>query len=124
MHQHSCAHTLYDADEVPTLRELIVLKYDEEGETKRVSILNEASHKWKDVAGLICDDPNKTNTLEQQHPGRPYDCLRQALIDDFLNVKPEGYSQDWNGLIELLKDVCLQVLAEKVKRALTSPRST
>ena len=124
VHQHLCTHTLCDADKKPTLNELIVLKYDEEGETKRVRILNEASHKWKDSAGLICDDTNKNNTLEQQHPGRPNDCLRQALIDNFLNVKPGGYSQDWNGLIELLKDVDMEALAEKVKRALTSPTST
>ena len=89
-------------------------------EKKRVSIINEASHKWKDIASLICDDPNKIRAIEQQHQGNPNECLRQTLLDDFLNKKPEGYSHDWNGLIELIVDVYLETLAQKIREALSS----
>ena len=97
---------------------MTTLKYTEGGENKKVRIIKEASHKWKDIVSLISDDPNRISVLEQQHRGNVEDCLRQALIDDFINQKPEEYSHDWRGLIELLKDVDLPVLAENVTYAL------
>ena len=104
---------------MPTLNELMTLKYKEKEEERKVRIIKEASHVWKDIASSICDDHNKISILEQQHPGKPHECLRQTFIDDFLNKKPVGYSQDWNGLIELLENVDLETLAEKVKHALS-----
>ena len=106
-------------DKMPSFKELIRLKYTEAGEDKKVQIIKEASNKWKDIAGIISNDPNRISVLEQQHPGRPEDCLRQTLVDDFINQKPEDYSQDWRGLIELLDDVDLNALAEKIKYALS-----
>ena len=103
---------------MPTLKELTTLKYTEGGENKKVHIIKEASHKWKDIVSLISDDPNRISVLEHQHRGNVEDCLRQALIDDFINQKPEEYSHDWSGLIELLEDVNLTALAEKVKHTL------
>ena len=106
-------------DEIPTLNELILLKYTENGQKRKLSILNEASHKWKDIVGLICDDRNTMSILEQNFRGNPKDCLRQTLIDNFIDKKPQRYSQDWSGLIELLDDVGLETLAENVKQALS-----
>ena len=109
----------FNPDKLPTLKELIRLKYIEFGEEKKLYIIKEASHKWKDIASVISDDPNRISVLEQQHPGRPQDCLQQTLVDDFINQKPEDYSQDWRGLIQLLDDVDLKTLAEKIKCALS-----
>ena len=110
-----CMHIL---GKLPALKKLIILEYTEDGEEKEVRIIKEASHKWKDIASLISDDPNRARTLELEHQGKPYDCLRQALIDDFINQKPEDYSQDWRGLIKLLDNVDLKALAEKITNAL------
>ena len=98
---------------------MVRLKYTEKGEEKKLQLIKEASHKWKDIASIISDDANKIRVLEQQHPGDPYECLRQTLIDDFIDNKPEDYSQDWKGLIELLDDVDLKTLADKIKNALS-----
>ena len=104
----------------PKLPELTILKYTtSEGDKKSVSIINEASFKWRDIVSLICDDPNRASVLEEEYRGKPSNCLRQALIEDFIGKKPQRYSQDWNGLIEMLEDVELQSLAEKVKAALS-----
>ncbi len=110
---------MYVTDELPTLEELKILKYTDKGKKHKVRIINEASHKWKDVADLICGDVNTTTTLEQKCRGDPNECLRQTFIDYFLNKKPQGYTQDWNGLIELLDDIDLETLAENVKKALS-----
>ena len=68
---------------------------------------------------MICSDTNKTSVLDEKYRGNSMDCLRQALNDNFINKKPQKYSQEWEGLIELLKDVGLQTLAKKVKEAIS-----
>ena len=105
-------------DELPTLDELLILKYTDKEKQHKLRIIKEASHKWKDIANLICDDVNVTNKLEDKYRGDPNECLKQTFIGYFINKKPQGYTQDWNGLIELLDDVDLETLAEKVKHAL------
>ena len=112
-----CIKLLY-TDELPTLDELLILKYTDEGKQHKLRIVKEASHKWKDIANLICDDVNVTNKLEDKYLGDSNECLKQTFIGYFINKKPQGYTQDWNGLIELLDDVDLETLAEKVKHAL------
>ena len=111
-----CIH----ADKLPTLHELTILKFaDERGEVNKVRIISEATHKWRDIASLICDDPNKTRDLEVKYHSDSNECLRQVFIENFINRKPQKYSQNWSGLIELLDDVGLEALAENVKRALS-----
>ena len=107
-------------DKPPNLDDLIVLKYTQRGERKKIRILTEARHKWKDIASLICGDTNIISVLEQKYPNAdPYECLRHIVIENFISKKPQGYSQDWNGLIELLDDVDLGNLVEKIKYALS-----
>ena len=105
-------------DELPTLDELLILKYTDEGKRQKIRIVNEASHKWKDIANLICGDINITIKLEDKFRGDLNECLKRTFIDYFINKQPLGYTQDWNGLIELLDDIDLQTLAKKVKHAL------
>ena len=111
-------HLLHNIiDELPDLDELIVLKYTDEGENKKIRIISKAAHKWKDIANLICDDANKVAVV-QEACRDPNECLKKVFIDNFINKKPRKYSQDWNGILELLDDVELETLAEKVKYAL------
>ena len=98
-----------------TLSELVVLKRS----GSKVRIVDSAKHKWKDITSLICGDTNKISTLEEQCSD-PSDCLRKVLIECFIENKPKGYSQDWNGLIEVLDDVGLQSLAEEVVAKITT----
>ena len=106
-------------DELPTLDELLVLKYTDKGKRQKVRIVSEASHKWKTIASLICDDANRTTVLEQKCSNDPEECLRQTLVENFINKTPKKYTQDWNGLIELLDDVNLETLSKRVKDAVS-----
>ena len=110
---------LYDTGKSPTLDELLILKYTDKAEKKKLRIISKACHVWKDIATLICNDSNMTTVLEQKCRGDPKECLKQTFNDNFINKKPQKYSQDWNGLIELLDDVDLEKLAEDVKHALS-----
>ena len=105
-------------DELPTINELIILKYTDKGEKKKVRIIEAAKHKWKDIASLISSDSHETSVLEDRHRGDPNECLKEAFIHSFIDKKPRDYSQDWNGLIELLDDIGLERLSKDVKHAL------
>jgi hypothetical protein len=109
-------------DKLPAIDELLMLKYMDKGKKHKVRIISEASHKWNFIADLICGDGNVTTALEQKCRGDPENCLRQTFIHHFINKKPQGYTHDWNGLIELLDDVGLETLAENVKHALLCTR--
>ena len=99
-----------------------MLKYkDKEQCSQKLRILENAKHKWKDIASLICRDPNRICTLENQYNNNPGDCCREVFIECFINGKPSGgYSPDWNGLIELLNDVHLETLAEQTRSAVSA----
>ena len=104
---------------------MLILKYTDKGEKKKVRIINKASHKWKDIASLLSKDANVTSVLEQKYRGdiNPSECLKEIFTEYYFNKKPEKYSQDWDGMIELLDDVDLEALAEEVKYALLCPTS-
>ena len=106
-------------DKKPTLDELLILKYTDKGEKMKIRIIKEACYMWKDIVTLICNDRSIIKILEQKCRGDPKECLIQTFIDYFINKKPTKYSQDWNGLIELLEDVDLETLASDVKHALS-----
>jgi inosine/xanthosine triphosphate pyrophosphatase family protein len=98
----------------------VILKYtDIGGKKKKIPIISKASHKWRDIATLLSHDANITSVVEQKCHSDPSECLRQTLAENFINKKPEDYSQDWDGMIELLDDVGLEALAEEVKLALS-----
>ena len=103
---------------------MIILKYTDKGKKKKLRIINAASHKWKDIASIVSDDAHQTSVLEEKCRGDPNECLRQVFIQYFIDKKPQKYSHDWNGLIELLYDVDLEALAEDVEHALKSSPKT
>jgi hypothetical protein len=103
--------------EIPTLSDLEVLKYRKGDQMIRLRIISRASHKWRTIASLISRDTNKADNLEQRYTNS-IDCLRQIFRDDFISKKPAKYSQDWEGLIEVLYDVEEDNLAEEIKHVI------
>ena len=107
-------------DKLPAISELLILKYTNKGEQKKVRIINEARHKWRDIANLISSDANIVSVLQQTYRDDPSECLKQVFTDYFINKKPQGYSHNWNGVLELLDDVELKTLVENVASALNN----
>ena len=106
------------------MRKLNLLKYtDSEGIKHCLDIIEKASHKWGKISDVIFSDAGRSSALQQRFR-EPSQCLRQTLIDGFIeNTPPEPYSQNWNGLIELIDDVGLGTLAKEVKYALAHEQS-
>ena len=107
------------------MRDLVLLKcYDKSGKTMQtLSVVEKACHKWRRIADLLTNDANKADRLNQKFNGDPYHCLKQLLTEYFVNRKSKPanshYTQDWNGIIELLSDVDEEILAAKVRDMLT-----
>jgi hypothetical protein len=106
-------------DNLPTINELQIFKYTDKGKKNNIRIFNSASHKWKNIASLICNDANFVHELEERFHGDPTECLIRLFSDYFIRKKPRRYSQNWNGLIELLNDVGLESLARELRYALS-----
>ena len=94
-----------------------LLKYrGKDGKVQRLNVISRASHKWKRIADRISNNPSKTESLSLQCNHNPSECLRQLFKDCFISNKPANeYSQDWEGIVELLKDVEEEQLAVEVK---------
>ena len=103
----------------PTWGELGLLKFSKDGKKHKLSIIKQASHRWKDIAGRLSIDPNRATTVGLNFRENSEDCLRTLFVEDFINKKPANdYSQDWNGIIELLDDIGEEALSKKVKECL------
>ena len=97
--------------------QLLLLKYTKDSKRIRLNIIKEASQKWKEITEQLAPkDANLVGLLTEKHQ-RHEDRLRTVLAEYFLNNKPDGYTNDWDGLIELLEDVYLNELADKVREA-------
>ena len=90
---------------------------------KTVKIINSVSHRWWQITSLLSDDANKAEILSQKFNNDPQKCLEQLFKDCFIKNKPAvgRYSQDWDGLIELLEDIDEAVIAEKVREMVINP---
>lgn len=99
----------------PDIGQLSLLKYKKGSEKITVKIIHQASHKWQEIAKALA--PSDTN-LVSNLSGRLHnqdECLSAVFVENFLNNKPKNYTNDWNGLIELLDDVDLSALSKDVK---------
>ena len=110
---------IHAADKKPTIDELSHLKYEKDGDIKKISIIKDASHKWEDITQQLAPkDPNLIKKLADKYRDNHEECLRAVLVEYFLNKKPEHYDNDWDGLLELLEDVSLNELTAEIKDAL------
>lgn len=89
-----------------------------DGKKLKLNIISRAGYKWKDIAQQLSDEPGYIERVDQAHRGEPTECLRQVLTDRFMNARPEKYTLDWNGVIELFEDVGLGNLGAEVKIAI------
>ena len=118
-------HLVFTLGSRVQVRDLVLLKcYDKSGKTMQtLSVVKRACHKWQEIADLLSNDPNTAERLRQKFNSDPYHCLKQLLADYFVNCKSKpansDYTQDWNGIIELLNDVDEETLAAKVRDMLT-----
>ena len=87
------------------------------GEKQRLNVIKRASHKWKMIAPLLSKDANIIEKVAEKNRDNQDDCLRVVFVEHFLSNKPDKYTNDWNGLIELMEDVDEGDLAKEIREA-------
>lgn len=98
------------------MHNLLLLKWcDKNGKDRQTKIIASVCHKWKTITSLLYKgQSNMVEVLGLRYNNDPFDCTRQVFLDCFITNKPGRYSQDWNGIIELLKDIDEEALADEV----------
>lgn len=100
---------------------LQLLKWcNKHSEKMRTSIIDRVCHKWKIIATLVSPKNNTIEVLGQRYSNDPHQCVRKVFQDYFISNKPAfgRYSQDWDGIIELLNDIEEEALSEEVRECL------
>ena len=105
----------------PSLANLFIMKWkDEEGKLHRLKIFQELGKHWKDIGILVGLTWQELEKIEASSGGEEIR-LSQLVFKDWLSGKHiENYPNTWAGLHELLQDVELVELAEKMRVALAN----
>ena len=86
---------------------------DENGQPKILRILDEISSRWTQVGDLLGLSPARLQGIEKHRLRDARSCCRDVL-HDWIHDNQSSYPVSWEGLICLLKDMKLTVLAKKI----------
>jgi len=105
-------------DIVLNMQHLTLLKWiDRESQSHSLSLRYEMSPKWCDVGDLLGVDSSCLKAIHLPRMGDVEQCCRDVL-QDWLQMEEPSYLVNWEGLLELLKDLKLNNVAKKLKDAL------
>ena len=101
-----------------TLRTITLFKWtDENDQPKSLSILDEISSRWTEVGDLLGLSPARLEAIEVDRLRMSRSCCRDVL-HDWIQDNQGPYPVSWVGLICLLTDMKLTILAKDLKCAL------
>ena len=96
---------------------LRVLKWkNENGDTKRLKILEEICPHWKEIGDLLGLHTSRIKAIEKNRQ-EVEDCCRD-VITDWLESDVLDYPATWKDFIVLLEDIDLNSLVERIKIAI------
>ena len=99
----------------PTIGQLILLKWkNKQGQEQRLRILQEVCTKWKDIGGVIGLNPSRLDAIEKHRLGDMMECCRD-VFSVWLQQEEGSYPVTWDGVHELLKDMELFCIAQKLE---------
>ena len=101
-----------------TLRTITLYKWtDENGQPKSLRILDEISSRWTGAGDLLGLSPARLKGIEEHRLRNARLCCHDVL-QDWIQDNQGSYPVSWEGLICLLKDMRLTVLANELEIAL------
>ncbi len=108
---------------------LRLIKWIPDGETakKNLKIAETIAPKWRDVAMMIEISNSKIEIIQNSGSGKtPEQCLYDILRiwETGSNRGSKEYPYSWDGLLDLLNDIEYGVLADDLREALASEKST
>ena len=101
-----------------TLRTITLYKWtDENGQPKSLRILDEISSRWTEAGDLLGLSPARLKGIEEHRLRDARSCCRDVL-QDWIQDNQGSYPVSWEGLICLLTDMKLTILAKELENAL------
>ncbi len=91
---------------------------DSQGQSKEIRIIEESSHKWRNMGHLLGIPSAKLTSYETARLNRNEACCEDVLLYWLCGRGSQEYSVTWDGFHELLEDIDLVALAEKLSQAL------
>ena len=102
-----------------TLGTITLYKWtDENGQPKSLRILDEISSRWTEVGVLLGLSPARLEGIEEDRLRYARSCCREVL-KHWIQDNQGSYPVSWEGLICLLTDMKLIVLAKEVQSELS-----
>ena len=96
---------------------------DENGATRELKIYSKTAHKWRQIATRLGIEPGEIESIEENNP-KNHSRLVAVMGQWFDNANnlpnASRYPKSWPGLINLLEDAGLGMVAEKLQLALSS----
>ena len=103
-----------------SLSHLNLIKWkDASGEIRRLHLIEEMSHKWCSIGGIIGMSHSVLENIVEKNRGNPEECCR-AVLGRWLDNPPPDYPTTWQGLLELLEDSQLCKVASDLKKLLNN----
>ena len=100
------------------MRSITLYKWtDENDKPKSLRILEEISSRWTEAGDLLGLSPARLEGIEVHRLRDARSCCRDVL-NDWIQDNRGSYPVSWEGLICLLKDMKLTVLAKDLENAL------
>ena len=101
-----------------TLGTITLYKWtDENGQSKSLRILGEISSRWTEAGDLLGLCPARLEGIEEHRLRNARSCCRDVL-HDWIQDNQGSYPVSWEGLICLLTDMKLTILAKELQSAL------
>ena len=101
-----------------TLRTITLYKWtDENGQPKSLRILDEITSRWTEAGDLLGLSPARLKGIEEHRLRDVRSCCRDVL-QDWIQDNQGSYPVSWEGLICLLTDMKLTILAKELENAL------
>ena len=100
------------------LHHLTVLKWADSDDQRHILRLrNEMTSKWRDVGDLLEVESSRQEEIDIRHRGDMRMCCRDVFVE-WLQMETPCYPTSWEGVLDLLEDLELNKVANKLKEAL------
>ena len=94
------------------MQQIILIKYQVHKEEKKFHLLKKIQGKWENIGTLLGVSLNNINNYETNEQKCKY------VLNEWLENGSSEYPVEWDGLIKLLQDVSMKVVAEELREAL------
>ncbi len=99
------------------MRNFVLLKWtDSDHKKHRIQIISELSPKWSDISDLLGFSTARIQQIRQDNSGVQDRCKEVMRLWLDSEEGAYHYPTTWEGLIELLEDIELSILASDIRK--------